>query len=105
VDFVDIPNSLWHYATEQLRLSNLKLHSLLRCNYFVATLLNGRIGSERILTDGELNFVKHEVQKGIWPTEYLGIRSANELATKLREWYARVHAAAPEQLETCSRPH
>ena len=105
MDFVDIPNSLWHYATEQLRLSNLKLHSLLHCNYFVASLLNSRIGSERLLTDGELNFVKHEVQKGIWPTEHLGIRSANELATKLREWYAQVHAAAPEQLETYSRLH
>ena len=105
VDFVEIPNSLWHYANEQLKMSNLKLHSLLRCNYFIASLLNGRVGEDRLLTEGELNFMKHEVHKGIWPREFLGITSAKILTLKLRDWYAQVHAAAPEQLETYSRLH
>jgi len=97
-DFIDIPNSLWLYANDQLKTSNTKLHSLLQKNCFIATLLNGRIPATRLLTIGEKNFVAHEVGKGIWPSEFLGINSVRELAAKLRAWYAHVHATAPDAL-------
>lgn len=70
---MDIPISLWRHVNNELKCRNARLHRLLNKNYFLATLLRGRLDERRILTAGERDVVGLEVQKGVWSADFLDV--------------------------------